>query len=278
MFPEVFGPQVSTFAPGARKVVFNQNCYRTFTLYGLDKDRSAPSYLDSDVQAVIVASSYAEEYLRHAFPSKRLFRISLGIDATLFSHQPVKKRSLAFMPRRLPEDLGQVINILRFRGVLDDVELVPIDKMSERQVAAALRESLVFLSFSSREGFGLPPAEAMACGCIAIGYAGGGGAEYLLPELSTPCLTAISWPLPGQSNRCSPSTREIPGVSPKRPGGRRHSFSTSIRWRGRSRPASRHGRLSQGSHEATGKPIGRAAEGLVWESQAPIKWQVRTEK
>ena len=79
-------------------------------------------------------------HLRYAFPSKPLFRISLGIDATLFSRQPVKRRCLAFMPRRLPDDLLQVINILKFRGVLDDVELAPIDKMNEAQVAAAMKD------------------------------------------------------------------------------------------------------------------------------------------
>ena len=85
VFPEVFGPQASTFAPGVRKVVFNQGCYRTFNLYGLGTDKSVPSYLDPDIVAIIVASSDAEQYLRYAFPSKRLLRVTLGIDASPFS-------------------------------------------------------------------------------------------------------------------------------------------------------------------------------------------------
>ena len=44
----------------------------------------------------------------------------------------------------------------------------------------------VFLNFPIREGFPLPPLEAMACGCIVIGYSGRGGDEYLLPDCSFP--------------------------------------------------------------------------------------------
>jgi glycosyltransferase involved in cell wall biosynthesis len=186
VFPEVFGPQVSTFAPGAREVVFNQNCYRTFTLYGLDKDRSAPSYLDSDVQAVIVASRLrrgvpaSRVSVEAAFPDHVRHRRDTLLVSTCQEAQPgVHAASLA----RGPRPGGQPPQVSRRTRRCGSA---PIDGMSERQVAAALKESLVFLSFSSREGFGLPPAEAMACGCIAIGYAGGGGVEYLLPELSYP--------------------------------------------------------------------------------------------
>ena len=50
--------------------------------------------------------------------------------------------------------------------------------MSEREVAHILKESAIFLSFSHAEGFGLPPVEAISCGCLVIGYHGGGGREY----------------------------------------------------------------------------------------------------
>lgn len=44
----------------------------------------------------------------------------------------------------------------------------------------------IFLSLSSAEGFGLPPAEAMACGCVTIGYHGRCGLEFFRPEFSYP--------------------------------------------------------------------------------------------
>ena len=50
--------------------------------------------------------------------------------------------------------------------------------MSEQDVAKILKDTTIFLSFNHQDGFGLPPAEAMACGCIVIGYTGQGGEEY----------------------------------------------------------------------------------------------------
>ena len=82
------------------------------------------------------------------------------------------------MPRRLSKDSLSLINLLKLRNRLNGFQFVPIDKMTPQQVASTLKESLIFLSLSHREGFGLPPAEAMACGCIVIGYSGNGGDEF----------------------------------------------------------------------------------------------------
>jgi glycosyltransferase involved in cell wall biosynthesis len=90
------------------------------------------------------------------------------------------------MPRRLRVDLIQVINILKFRGILNDWELVEIHNMNEQQVADNLRECALFLSFSINEGFGMPPAEAMACGCIVVGYPGKGGKEFFKEDFCYP--------------------------------------------------------------------------------------------
>ena len=75
---------------------------------------------------------------------------------------------------------------LASRGVIGDYRVRAIENLDERGVAECLRESLVFLCLSYHEGFGLPPAEAMACGAIVIGYDGFGGREYILPEFAFP--------------------------------------------------------------------------------------------
>ena len=47
----------------------------------------------------------------------------------------------------------------------------------EKEHIAKMSESILFLSFGHPEGFGLPVAEAFACGCAVVGYDGLGGKE-----------------------------------------------------------------------------------------------------
>ncbi len=88
------------------------------------------------------------------------------------------------MPRKRADDAASVVTLLRLRGVLDTWELLPIDNYSEVEAAEILRTAKLFLSFSWREGFGLPPVEALACGCLVIGYHGLAGREYFHPPFA----------------------------------------------------------------------------------------------
>jgi glycosyltransferase involved in cell wall biosynthesis len=133
----------------------------------------------------IVVSEDSKRYLEYMFPALPVHRVRLCINPSLFFPAP-KKRQIAVMPRKNMEDLKQVLNALALRGALDGWQVVAIDGFTEAQTAAALRDSAVYLSTSSPEGFGLSPCEALACGCEVIGYHGEGGKEFLLPEFSYP--------------------------------------------------------------------------------------------
>ncbi len=187
VIPEEIFAEIIKLARGIRKIVFNQNCYYTFSHgYSLDKNEKIISYQDKEVIAALVVSDDSERYLSYAFPELKVIKIHNSIDPHLFFYNKAKKPLISFMPRKHLEDSLQVINILKSRVAFGDFEIMPIADKTETEVAQILRESLIFLSFGYPEGFSLPPAEAMACGCIVIGYHGMGGLEFFRPEFSYP--------------------------------------------------------------------------------------------
>jgi glycosyltransferase involved in cell wall biosynthesis len=188
VIPEIYGPDLHRIGPGVAKVVFNQNAYNTFFGYSPDVAELRTPYTHPEVAGAVVVSDDNAEYLRHGFPRLTVHRVVNAVDPGLF-RPGLKRRRIAFMPRKNADQALQVLNLLKFRGVLDGVEVVALDGMSEAEVAAALRETLVFLSFGHPEGFGLPAAEAMACGCAVAGYHGYGGREFVTAEHAFPVDT-----------------------------------------------------------------------------------------
>jgi glycosyltransferase involved in cell wall biosynthesis len=57
-----------------------------------------------------------------------------------------------------------------------------VNPVSDREIADIYNDSDIFISTSWQEGFGLPPLEAMACGCAAIISNSGGVNEYARPN------------------------------------------------------------------------------------------------
>lgn len=186
IIPEIYTRGIIDLPHGIDKVIFNQNCYYTFNGYHSQDNIIYNPFTNPEVKGNIVASLDAMEYLQHTFPTSETCKIRLGIDHTIFNFSKAKKKQIAYMPRKLTEDVNQVISILNLRQNLTDWEFVAIDGLDESGVSSIMKESAIFLSFNHREGFGLPPAEAMACGCLVIGYQGGGGKEYFKNEFSYP--------------------------------------------------------------------------------------------
>jgi glycosyltransferase involved in cell wall biosynthesis len=90
------------------------------------------------------------------------------------------------MPRKRRGEFVELLRILDLRRALDSSTLAPIDHMTEAETVAVLRKSAVFLSLNAREGFDLPPLEAMASGCVVVGFHGGCGRVYKRPDVAIP--------------------------------------------------------------------------------------------
>ena len=185
VIPEIYGPGLGGIAPGVAKVVFNQNTSNTFAGYEQPVRRGETAYDHPDVVGAVCVSEDEAAVLRFAFPDLEVRRIVLGIDADLF-HPGLKHRRITYMPRKGARDAARVLSLLGARGTLDGVEVVALQGLDEAGVAAAQREALLFLSFSTDEGWGLPPIEALAAGCLVVGYHGMGGREFLTPEHAWP--------------------------------------------------------------------------------------------
>lgn len=169
-----------------KKVIFNQNAHYTFDHHPLELDKRETPYLCPDVKASLVVSEHNRRFVQSLFPQHPVHRIHLGINHEEFYDQPAKKKQIAFMPRKNFGDVQRVINGLKFKGALDGWSIISIEGKMEHELAAIMRDSTFFLCFGTVEGFQLPPAEAMRCGCIVVGYHGYGGQEFMLPEHSFP--------------------------------------------------------------------------------------------
>jgi hypothetical protein len=166
-------------------VVLNQNPHLTWRGVA---DGAVRRYVESpDLRAILTVSAHSRAMLQHAFPGTSVLRLHNSVDPNVFfPGRTDRERRIAYMPRRGLDESRQVLGIMRGRGGLDGWEVVEITRLTEREVGDRLRTAMVFLSFAYQEGFGLPAAEAMACGSYVVGFHGFSGREFFRPQFSSP--------------------------------------------------------------------------------------------
>lgn len=171
--------------PGFRFAVFNQNPHLTWQRASIaDVQHYATS---PDLTAILAVSEHSRQMLRYAAPEADVIRLHNSIDPRhFFLGPPPARRTIGYMPRRNADDAKLVLGMLHARGALEGWDLLALDGLTEPQVGERLRQTTVFLSLAHHEGFGLPAAEAMACGAYAVGFHGFAGREYLQPKFSAP--------------------------------------------------------------------------------------------
>jgi len=175
--PEPWGDVLQSLSrTSARRVVFCQNHF--YMPHGLG---SAPDYASHGVSTIFCCGEVIAAYVRDTFGIPEVPVVHNAIDLTLFQPAP-KRRQIAFMPRKMRKEAEFIkMTFQRRHPAFASLPWIPIEMMPEARVAELLGESSIFLSLSRMEGVGLPPLEAMACGCLVIGFTGGGGGEYASP-------------------------------------------------------------------------------------------------
>jgi hypothetical protein len=185
--PECYGPGLGQVPDGPRAVLFNQGAYHTFDLIPYETTGPGAPYAGLGAVALLTVSQDSAALLAYAFPDLPVHLARLVVDGAVFHPADSRPaRRIAYLTHRRPEEREQLRHLLRARGRLAGWELVPIAGRTERETAEIMRSSAVFLSFSERDGFGLPPAEAMASGCYVVGYHGQGGREFFDPAYCSP--------------------------------------------------------------------------------------------
>lgn len=186
--PEWYAAGFDRLPVAVRKVVFNQGPYHTFDCIPFaDTGPGEPYSGLPNLAGILTVSADGASLLRCTFPGTPVHQVRSVVDRRVF--QPADRapdKALAYIARRRPDEREHLLHILRARGALAGWRLVPIEGCTEAQTAHLMRSCAIFLSFSHREGFGLPPAEAMACGCYVVGYTGLGGRDYFDPAYCAP--------------------------------------------------------------------------------------------
>ncbi len=187
VLPETFLPALPRYGQNLPKLIFNQNGAYSFGIRDGDgfpdtAEAVLNLYRHSDLAHVLCVSKHDQQLLERGFNlgSQKVSRVINAIETDVF--QPGsgnKSRVLSFMPRKNSRDAAIVSALLRSQPWFAGWNLEPIQNLPQADVAQKLQKSLGFLAFGHPEGFGLPLAEAAACGCAVIGYSGLGGRELM---------------------------------------------------------------------------------------------------
>ena len=180
VFPETLNGPLGEWAQRpipARKVLFCQNQYY-MALNPIPADRLA----GLGFSHFAASSCAARDFMRSVLHIEGAALIPYSVDPAIFAARP-KAIQIALVPRKMPREASLIGHI--FREKYPKLQHVPwqvIDNAPERAAADILGRSAILLSLSFLESFGLVPVEAMAAGCIIIGFDGYGGREYASPE------------------------------------------------------------------------------------------------
>lgn len=176
VIPEIIQNHAKFF-PNQKKVLFAQtwsvlydNCAHVDQIiYG--------SYKEAGYDYVMTCSDFISKSLVKC-DNDITVQINNFIDHSIFFENPsvrVRNRVL-FLPRKNKSDVEYIA-----KGISHlPVEIVYADGLTQEQLVLEYQKSDFFIPTGYPEGFGLPPLEAMSCGCIVIGFTGKGADEYMI--------------------------------------------------------------------------------------------------
>ncbi len=176
-----FLPYLGLKFKGCTRVLFNQSQSWMYYNNRLNDDDLGKNYIELGYDYVINCSDYLCRMLK-AKMNVDSTAITNGIDQDRFFPVPdkrIKGRILA-LSRKNPEQIKKIMRATEVLGF----EFRVVDGLTEEELIKEYQQADIFLATGYPEGFSLPPLEAMNCGCVVVGYSGGGGDEYMIDNIT----------------------------------------------------------------------------------------------
>ena len=185
ILPETWLNNTPQYFPGIPKVIFNQNAFYSFGLNGDCNSNTLNLYKHPDIRAVVTVSEDSRNLLVDGcgVAVDRCAVLINGIDRKLFQAPAIKHRRVVFLGRKHVDHARKVALMASQDTELNNLQFQELPQMQHSDVAQAMQDALIFMSCGHPEGFGLPLAEAIACGCLVVGYHGLAGRDFAIPHM-----------------------------------------------------------------------------------------------
>lgn len=176
-----FCPYEALNFQGGIKAVFVQNWINLLPARRFKPEDDGKSYYAMGYDHIMCCSEYIREYVKENMGADSIL-VKNGIDISRFKPDPTKRMEhrVLYMPRKNHQDIAKIRKLLP-EGLFD---FVPAHGLSESQLIFEFQKSDIFLASGYPEGFGLPPLEAMACGCAVAGFTGKGASEFMVDGIT----------------------------------------------------------------------------------------------
>lgn len=142
--------------------------------------RPGERWQDLGITHVLTKSLVIQRYLQWSMDLSATLVAEYVDPARYFYAPDEKKAQIAYLTRK--DTSGEWLQgIFQRKGApFNAYTWLPLRNLDEATYAQHLRASTIYLATTMQEGMHVSVLEAMACGCLVVGYAGVGGNAYMV--------------------------------------------------------------------------------------------------
>ena len=179
VFPEGFSNIIKKF----QNLPFKKVVIALSHNYIFQNIPSGENWSNYGVDAVITPSKTIKEFICWSMGIKNIFIIGTSIDHELFNYDnKVKILKVSYISRK-DTCTSLIEKIIKSKDpYFKNIKFEKIENLTLDNYASVLKNSHIFITTSPHEGINRSVLEAMACGCICLGFHGIGAKDYICEE------------------------------------------------------------------------------------------------